>query len=267
MTYIDALIMGLVQGLTEFLPISSSGHLVLYARLTGTESNVGFDVAVHLATLIAVVLCFRKQVAETVKRPFSPRSRLLWLATLCSAISVLATKDLALKVFDNAALLPIFFMLTAVLLTIAAIFPHRTEHPIGALDAAVIGFAQGFATFPALSRSGTTISVGTMLGVQKEENVSFCFLLSIPIIIASAVVRSRSVRDNRDRVCRRARKRHTRPALCQKTVLEKLVATVRGVPRSTFRPAHAKRLLFRVVLISRKKSHIETNKTVPISTL
>lgn len=186
MTYIDALIMGLIQGLTEFLPISSSGHLVLYARLTGTESNVGFDVAVHLATLIAVVICFRKQVAETAKRPFSPRSRLLWLATLCSAISVLATKDLALKVFDNAALLPIFFMLTAVLLTIAAIFPHRTEHPLGALDAAVIGFAQGFATFPALSRSGTTISVGTILGVKKEENVSFCFLLSIPIIIASA---------------------------------------------------------------------------------
>lgn len=186
MTYIDALIMGLIQGLTEFLPVSSSGHLVLYARITGVESNVGFDVAVHIATLIAVILCFRKQVAETIKQPFSPRSRLLWLATLCSVASVLATKDLALKVFETPTLLPVFFMLTAVLLTAAAVFPHKTAHSLGALDAAIIGFAQGFATFPALSRSGTTVSVGSLLGVKKEENVAFCFLLSIPIVIASA---------------------------------------------------------------------------------
>ena len=85
MSYVDALIMGVIQGLTEFLPVSSSGHLVLYARLTGAESNVGFDVAVHLATLIAVIICFRKETIGIVRRPFSVKSRLLWLATLCTA--------------------------------------------------------------------------------------------------------------------------------------------------------------------------------------
>lgn len=188
MSYVDALIMGVIQGLTEFLPVSSSGHLVLYARLTGAESNVGFDVAVHLATLIAVIICFRKETIGIVRRPFSVKSRLLWLATLCTAASVLATKDLALEVFENPALLPVFFMITAVLLTVASLFPRKTEHDMTYLDAAIIGIAQGFATFPGLSRSGTTVSTGTLLGVKKEENVAFCFLLSVPIIIASAAV-------------------------------------------------------------------------------
>ncbi|MFR6640224.1 MAG: undecaprenyl-diphosphate phosphatase [Christensenellales bacterium] len=158
-----------MQGLTEFLPVSSSGHLVLYARLTGAESNVGFDVAVHLATLIAVIICFRKETIGIVRRPFSAKSRLLWLATLCTAASVLATKDLALEVFENPALLPVFFMITAVLLTVASLFPRKTEHDMTYLDAAIIGIAQGFATFPGLSRSGTTVSTGTLLGVKKRK--------------------------------------------------------------------------------------------------
>ena len=126
------------------MPVSSSGHLVLYARLTGAESNVGFDVAVHLATLIAVIICFRKETIGIVRRPFSAKSRLLWLATLCTAASVLATKDLALEVFENPALLPVFFMITAVLLTVASLFQRKTEHDMTYLDAAIIGIAQGF---------------------------------------------------------------------------------------------------------------------------
>ena len=153
MNLLHAIVMGILQGLTEFLPVSSSGHLVLFTRITGIESNLFFDLFLHLATLFAVVIQFRRQVLSVIKKPFSPFSLKLILATSISVILAFIFKDV-----------PSYF------------------------DSIVIGIAQGLAVFPGLSRSGTTVSTGKLLGVDEEQNTSFCFLLSIPIIIGGTAL-------------------------------------------------------------------------------
>ena len=188
MSYLEALILGLIQGLTEFLPVSSSGHLVLFTRVTGTEASLFFDLVLHLGTLLAVIIMFRRELTDVVKKPFSKRSRMLMLSTAVSAAIVFLIKDLADNAFDGMSL-PFFFMITAVALTASSFFSPKTRvKEIGALDAVIIGAAQGFAAFPGLSRSGLTASAGNLLGVKEDENASYCFILSVPIILGSALI-------------------------------------------------------------------------------
>ena len=179
--------MGLIQGFTEFLPVSSSGHLVLFSRITGAESSLAFDLILHLGTLIAVVIVFKKELIELVKKPLCPLAKKLALATVFSVVVVFVLKDLADECFDGKSL-PLFFMLTALLLTLSGAFSQKNGGEISYLDASIIGIAQGLAVFPGLSRSGTTASTASLLGVKKSDGVSFCFLLSIPIILGSSVV-------------------------------------------------------------------------------
>ena len=188
MTYLDAFLLGLIQGITEFLPVSSSGHLVLYSMITGAQSSLYFDLILHLGSLAAVVIVYFKDIAELIKHPLSKRARMLMLSTAISAIVVFLLKDIVDSTFDGA-FLPLFFLITAVILALGAYFPKKPKiKEIGALDAVIIGAAQGFAAFPGLSRSGLTASTGSLLGVEKSQNASFCFILSIPIIIGSAIV-------------------------------------------------------------------------------
>ena len=182
-----AVIMGLLQGLTEFLPVSSSGHLVLFTRITGVQPDMFFDLFLHLATLFAVIIQFRKQSLAVIKKPFSPFSIKLIIATVITVVLAFVFKDVAEQSF-NGKTLPFTFILTAVLLLTSRFFAKTPTHVPTYFDSVVIGIAQGLAVFPGLSRSGTTVSTGKLLGVDEQENTSFCFLLSIPVIIGGTVL-------------------------------------------------------------------------------
>ncbi len=189
MSIIEAIIMGTVQGLTEFLPISSSGHLVLLQRLFGmTGENISFDIAMHLGSLIAVIIIFRKTILSLIKHPFSPLAIKLYLATIPTVIIVLLFKTFIESTFSGNFFL-IGFVLTAIILAISEYIAkkYKNDAPISNTNAIVLGIAQGLATLPGVSRSGTTIATGLIMGSKKDEVAEFSFLMSIPIIIASAV--------------------------------------------------------------------------------
>ena len=169
--------------------MSSSGHLVLFSRITGVESSLYFDLILHLGTLAAVIIAFRSEIFGLIKKPFSQSSLAVVIATAVSAVVVALTYKPAKYAFSSGKTLPVFFMLTAVLLTVGAYYRPKTTKPRhDFFSAAVVGFCQGLAVFPGLSRSGTTVTAGTLLGVEKRENTAFCFILSIPIILGSALV-------------------------------------------------------------------------------
>lgn len=189
MSLIVALILGIVQGLTEFLPVSSSGHLVLLQNIFGISSDIIiFDVILHLGTLFAVIIVYRKSVWELIKHPFSKKMRLLIVGTIPTVVIALLFKDF----FENAFggnLLFVGFLATSLLLLIADYFDKKYKNykTIDFSKISVMGIFQGLAIFPGLSRSGTTTTSALVLGIKKEEALEYSFLLSIPIILASLV--------------------------------------------------------------------------------
>lgn len=185
MTIIEAIIFGIIQGLTEFLPISSSGHLVLFKRFFSISGDfVFFSVILHVATLYAVLIYFRKEVLWLIKNPFSKQARKLYIATLPTIVVALIFESFIEATFSGE-LLPFCFMFTAILLFITHMLSKNSKKQIDNKGAFIIGLMQGIATLPGISRSGTTVSTGILLGYDKEESAKFSFLLSIPIIIAS----------------------------------------------------------------------------------
>jgi undecaprenyl-diphosphatase len=191
-----ALLLGLLQGLTEFLPVSSSGHLVLAQSLIPGFSQPGvlFDVALHLGTLVAVCIYFWKDLWDLAGSLFSPRSaeaaahrHLLWLLIVGSvptAVIGLLFREQFEAMFTNAQGTSVWLLITGTLLFITDRVPGqgRGLSAMSIVDALVIGTAQGLAIIPALSRSGTTIAAGVFLGLERGLLVRYSFLLSIPAI-------------------------------------------------------------------------------------
>ena len=186
MTFTLAIFYGLIQGLTEFLPVSSSGHLVLFNKIFGTECNfVFFSVLLHFATLLAVVIVLWKDIKFLLKNPFSKPAKMLYVATIPTVIIVLCFKGFFEDAFSGN-LLPVCFLITAILLAITQIFAKTiVPQKINFKAAVIVGLVQGLAVLPGISRSGATISAGVLLGVDKKTASRFSFLLSIPIILAS----------------------------------------------------------------------------------
>lgn len=206
MGILQAIVLGVVQGITEFLPISSDGHLILVPALLGWERfGLGFDVVLHAATLVATVTYFRRDVWRLLQGIFSKgrerarERRLAWLivlATIPSALIALALEPLVdtvetLPMRAQVSLTGVFLVLTAILLALSEVFARRSAHKISSAHempiwyALVIGIAQAFAVAPGLSRSGTTIAAGVGMGMQRQEAARFSFLLSIPIVFAA----------------------------------------------------------------------------------
>ncbi len=183
MTVIEAIIIGLVQGLTEFLPVSSSGHILLVERILGVKSELSFTLIMHLATLLAVLIVMRKDAFAALKGDYKWK---IVLATLLSFLVVVAISG-AIKAALGGALLAVCFLFTAVILLLSGFFSPKKDK-IGYFDAAIIGLAQGVAVMPGISRSGATVGTAIMLGNNKKEAVSFSFLLSVPIIIGSSLI-------------------------------------------------------------------------------
>lgn len=186
--YLVLFFMGLVQGLTEFLPVSSSGHLVLLSNIFGLEESLLISILLHFATLLSIIVVFRKDVWEIVRHPFSKRSISLVLATIPTCIIVLILMPLIKSSFGGL-LLPICFLISAILLFLTEYFTKRKEGRLVDNKIAVImGVAQGFAVFPGISRSGTTICFGLLVGGDKKDATKFSFLMSIPIILLSMIM-------------------------------------------------------------------------------
>ena len=202
MELIKAIILGVVQGLTEFLPISSSGHLVLGSHLLNfQEQGIAFDVFVHLGTLLAVVMVFRRELLVMVRAPFlalagrgneEERHYLLWdlyvvLATLPAVGAGLFLKDSIEGIFANLLLVYCMLALTGCAMLLARYLPERGK-PLNASRALAMGCAQALAIFPGLSRSGSTIFVGMAVGINREVVARFSLIMSIPAILGAVVL-------------------------------------------------------------------------------
>jgi undecaprenyl-diphosphatase len=201
---IQALILGVVQGLTEFLPISSSGHLVLLPAAVGWESPpLAFDATVHLATLVAVVAVFWRDLARLISawwrglwcgHPLgTTESRLAWWVILGTIPGLLAGqlwKDTFESFFSNPRAVGGFLLVTALLLVLADILGRRQRgfREITWLDSILVGIGQAAAIAPGISRSGATIAVGMYCGLSRQAAARFSFILAIPIIAGAGLV-------------------------------------------------------------------------------
>lgn len=177
--------MGFIQGFTEFLPISSSGHIVLFGSLFDLDNLLLVSVVAHIGTLFAVLFCYRKKLTALIKKPFNKTNINLLIATIPTVIMVLLFNSFLEDNFGTSALVW-GFLISAILLIIADL--KKEEHKsITKKSSLCMGISQGFALLPGISRSGTTLMCGLILGVDKQEALDFSFLMSIPIILASAV--------------------------------------------------------------------------------
>jgi undecaprenyl-diphosphatase len=189
MTVLQGFILGIIQGLSEFLPISSSGHLVLFQKIFGiTENVMSFDIALHVATLAAVVVVMWKDIVEILKKPFSKLPLLIIVGSIPTALMGIFFSDLFEKLFESGACLGFEFILTGAVLWYAENVRSRNKKlaEMNYSDALVIGTAQGFAILPAASRSGFTIAGALFRGLNREFALRFSFLMSIPVILGAA---------------------------------------------------------------------------------
>lgn len=195
MKILQAIILGIVQGLTEFLPVSSSGHLILFKKVFGFDSEtfgLTFDIALHLATLVAVFIVLRKDIGAILKKPFQKLTFLLIIATIPAALVGFFFEDYVEAVAASGGFLGFAFILTAILLILAERRKKngskKSLESMNVFDSFAIGASQAVAIMPGLSRSGTTFSMGTYMGVKKDSALRFSFLMSIPIILGSVVL-------------------------------------------------------------------------------
>ena len=178
--------LGIIQGLTEFLPVSSSGHLILFQYLFDiTDDMLLFNIILHVATLLAVVIVFRKKIWQLIKKPFNKINLCLLISTAITCAFVLMFRDFIESTFTHRVL-PVTFLITAILLFITS-FVKLQEKPVGFFSATIVGFTQFLAVTPGISRSGATISTLLLTGTKREDAAEYSFLMSIPIIIASLV--------------------------------------------------------------------------------
>jgi undecaprenyl-diphosphatase len=194
MNWFEALILGLIQGLTEFLPVSSSGHLELGKYLFGIdhEANFYFSIAVHGATVLSTIVVFWKEIKELFKGFFRFRMNeetsyilKLMVSMIPVGFTGLFMQEIAGKFFTgNMISLGIEFFITAIFLVLTLVIKPK-ERPIGYLDSFIIGIAQTIAVLPGISRSGTTIATGIFLGNKKSEIAKFSFLMVLAPIIGA----------------------------------------------------------------------------------
>ena len=189
-TTVQSIILGLVQGLTEFLPVSSSAHLVfLQSLFKWTTENVTFDVLLHFATLCAVLVYFRKDILKFLKdlRFLS----LIVIGTIPTGIIAILSKDYVEQVFSEPVFSAVFLFVTALLLYFAQRYgkENKAMGNFSVWEAFFVGIIQGIAILPGISRAGATISMGMFLGWKREDSARISFILSIPAILAATLLK------------------------------------------------------------------------------
>lgn len=209
MTTIQAIILGIIQGLTEFLPVSSSGHLVLFSQLFDVQgSSLIFEIMVHVGTLLAVLVFFRAEVWSLVMAFFKllrkpgeakqlvkedPGCRLLLaivLGTIPAVIIAFVFKNQIEQLFGSSLFVGLMLIVTGTILYVTEHYKVTTKEltKMSAKDAIIIGCGQAVAIIPGISRSGTTIAMGLFRGLDRESAARFSFLLAIPTILGALVL-------------------------------------------------------------------------------
>jgi undecaprenyl-diphosphatase len=202
MSILNAVILGIVQGLTEFLPVSSSGHLVLLQKVFGiSEPTLFFDAMVHAGTLLAVFVVLWRDIWAILKRLIQPLTGLLILATIPTVAAALAFRKPIEYAFESGQFLGVSFLITTALLVTAELLSRRAAVDKGLkqaeemnwLDALVIGILQAIAIIPGVSRSGATISGALSRKLDRDFAARFSFLLSIPAILGAVVLHTKDL--------------------------------------------------------------------------
>lgn len=192
MVWWQAMVLGLVQGLTEFLPVSSSGHLILVRELMGLNDGSSFllfDVMAHVGTLVAVAIVLYKPIIELFKKPYKNLIMLI-VATIPAVIVGFACKDIIEEYFSTAKYLCFFFAFTAIIMLVSEIVAKRNKTPkdLNWGGAVAMGLMQGVGVLPGVSRSGSTIFGGTVAGTDSKKVATFSFLMSLPVIGGSLLL-------------------------------------------------------------------------------
>ncbi|MGH8016111.1 MAG: undecaprenyl-diphosphate phosphatase, partial [Candidatus Zixiibacteriota bacterium] len=197
MSYFEAATLGIIQGLTEYLPVSSSGHLVLAQELFGfNPKGIAFEIVVHLGSLLAVLVYFRQRLWRLFKSLYPNGERqerkyiqYLFLATIPAGIIGLAFEDFFDKMFSSPVMTSFLLFITGLIL-LSTRFAPRTTGEVSLAKSLVIGLAQASAILPGISRSGSTITAGLWAKVDPAKAAEFSFLLSIPAIGGAAILKS-----------------------------------------------------------------------------
>lgn len=193
MTIFEAVILGIVQGLTEFLPVSSSGHLVIFHNIFAIkEPPLTFGVLLHLGTLVAVFIAFWQDIYEILKRPFSRLTYMIIVGIIPAGLAGYLLAPLFERAFESMFIVGFGLIFTGFILRWSEAISRRginfkDSHDMSYLDAVFIGVMQALAILPGISRSGSTIAAGLITGLDREFAAHFSFLLSIPVILGAAV--------------------------------------------------------------------------------
>lgn len=200
MTFFDVLWLGIIQAVTEFLPVSSSGHLVVFQRLFGLrEPLLAFDVLLHLGSMAAVIIFYRTRLGQLIRSVFRPSQTpggrrlvgMIILASVPAGIVGLGFGDFIESLFNSPAAVGMFWLLTAALLFGVSRLAHsnRTVETVSVSDALLIGLFQAVAILPGVSRSGSTIAAAMLCGLAAKEAADFAFLIYLPAIFGATVLK------------------------------------------------------------------------------
>ncbi len=198
MLIVQILILGIIQGITEWLPVSSSGHLVLIQSLFELDVPIAFDVLLHAATLIVIIIHFRDDIWGIVKAFLAWQKgtedfRLglyIILATIPTGVVYLLFKDIIEMYFTNLLMLSLSFFITGWMLLSTRVMKGRRTSGMSLRKALLIGAMQGVAIMPGISRSGSTIATAILLRVNRKDAFKFSFLLAIPAISGALLIKS-----------------------------------------------------------------------------
>ena len=195
MTYIEGILLGFIQAVTEFLPISSSGHLVLSQKLLGIEStDLMLEIILHLGTLFSIIIFFWNDLNNIVTKAIFKKDRSSQLlvakvvvATIPASIIGILYKDILTQAFDNLYYVSIAFMVTGIVLFLTRFSNNRIKE-ISFMIALIMGFSQILALLPGISRSGITIATALLLGVKSEDAARFSFFMAIPVLAGAGLL-------------------------------------------------------------------------------
>ncbi len=192
MEVIESLFLGVLQGITEWLPISSSGHLVLAQELLNIQAPIFFDVLLHLATVLVIVIFFRNEILQILKefpsykKPYGKLGYYIIIGTIPIALVGFFLQSQITLLFSNLKAVGVSLLFTGLLLILTK--SSSGKRNIGLKDSIIVGLSQALAILPGLSRSGATISTGLLLGLDKKQVITFSFLLVIPAIIGATIL-------------------------------------------------------------------------------
>ncbi len=201
MTISQAVISGIVQGITEFFPVSSSGHLALLHALLGfKQPMLAFDIFLHFGTLVSIVVFFRKDIVNMFRKDRT-LLKFVIIGSIPTFIIGILFKDIVESFFAMPRLIGSFLVLTGIFLLFASFsaiywkIAHRSR-PLGTVNSVIIGIAQGISVLPGVSRSGATIGTGLIAGLNEEAALKFSFILSLPAVLGANLLKAHQICGN-----------------------------------------------------------------------